>query len=164
VVNVLVRPREQPGMSATRHDMAAINATSTVALSFDSLAVDTDHVVSQVAYDPAQETGRGLRLNGSLALGVTRRCCALMGESKLDVELSEARDFLNHAGAESMPQARARASELAVRAASTLCTYRGSSSVLQGDVAERTAREATLLLTFGSRPAIRAALLDYLVD
>ncbi|MCU1362234.1 MAG: uncharacterized protein JWM55_62 [Acidimicrobiaceae bacterium] len=164
VVNVLVQPREQPGLSATRHDMAAINATSTVALSFDSLAVDTDHVVSQVAYDPARETGPGLRLNGSLALGVTRRCCALMGESKLDVELSEARDFLNHAGARSMPQARARASELAARAASTLCTYRGSSSVLHGDVAERTAREATLLLTFGSRPAIRAALLDYLVD
>jgi len=50
------------------------------------------------------------------------------------------------------------------RAASTLCTHRGSSSVLRGDVGERTAREATLLLAFGSRPAIRAALLDYLLE
>jgi len=164
IVNALIEPREQLGLSAHRHEMTAINATSTVALTFDSLVVDNAHVVSRVAYDPAQEAGPGLRLNGSLALGVTRRCCALIGESPLDVELSEARDFLDEADAESMPRARARASELAARAASTLCTHRGSSSVLRGDVGERTAREATLLLAFGSRPAIRAALLDYLLE
>ncbi len=164
VVNALVTPREQRGLRATRHAMTAINATSTVALTFNSLVVERDHVVSQVPYDPSQEAGVGLRLNGSLALGVTRRCCALMGESALDSELSEARDFLDRADPESMSRARARASELAARAASALCVYRGSSSVLQGDVAERTAREATLLLAFGSRPAIREALLDRLLD
>jgi alkylation response protein AidB-like acyl-CoA dehydrogenase len=164
IVNALIEPREQLGLSAHRHEMTAINATSTVALTFDSLVVDNDHVVSRVVYDPAQEAGPGLRLNGSLALGVTRRCCALIGESPLDIEFGEARDFLDRADAESMPRARARASELAARAASTLCTHRGSSSVLRGDVAERTAREATLLLAFGSRPAIRAALLDYLLE
>jgi hypothetical protein len=31
--------------------------------------------------------------------------------------------------------------------------------VISGDIAERTAREAALLLTFGSRPAIKQALL-----
>jgi alkylation response protein AidB-like acyl-CoA dehydrogenase len=164
IVNVLITPKEQLGLSAHRHEMTAINATSTVALTFDSLAVDKAHVVSQVAYDPAQEAGPGLRLNGSLALGITRRCSDLIGESPLDVELNEARDFLDQADAESMPKARARASELAARAASTLCTHRGSSSVLRGDVAERTAREATLLLAFGSRPTIRAALLEYLLE
>jgi hypothetical protein len=59
-----------------------------------------------------------------------------------------------------MPLARAGACELAVRAAHALAVQRGSSSVLEGDVAERTAREAALLLTFGSRPAIRRALLQ----
>ncbi len=163
LVNVLIAPREQLGLSARRHEMSALNATSTVALAFDSLVVDNTWVVSQIAYDPAQEAGPGLRLNGSLALGLTRRCCALIGESPLDVELDEARDFLDQADTESMPRARARASELAARAASTLCTHRGSSSVLRGDVGERTAREATVLLAFGSRPAIRAALLDALL-
>jgi alkylation response protein AidB-like acyl-CoA dehydrogenase len=164
VVNAVVAPRDQRGLSAKRHTMTAINATSTVALTFDSLAVDSAHVVSQTAYDPSQEAGPGLRLNGSLALGVTRRCCGLIGESALDVELGEVRDFLDQADAQEMPRARARASALAARAASALCAHRGSSSVLQGDVAERTAREATLLLAFGSRPAIRTALLDYLIE
>jgi alkylation response protein AidB-like acyl-CoA dehydrogenase len=164
IVNALLTPRDQLGLSSRRHEMTAINATSTVALTFESVTVDSDHVASQVVYDPTQEGGQGLRLNGSLALGVTRRCCALIGESPLDAELVEARDFLDQADAESMPRARARASELAARAASTLCAHRGSSSVLQGDIAERTAREATLLLAFGSRPAIRAALLDYLSE
>lgn len=164
VVNVLVAPREQNGLSAQRLEMSAINATSTVALTFDSFVVDHTHVVSEISYEAAQGGGVGLRLNGSLALGVTRRCCTLIGESLLDAELSEAREVLDNADAETMPQARARASELAARAASTLCTHRGSSSVLRGDIAERTAREATLLLAFGSRPAIRAALLAYLQE
>jgi hypothetical protein len=38
----------------------------------------------------------------------------------------------------------------------------GSSAVRTGSAAERTAREAVLLLAFGSRPAIRAELLTRL--
>jgi hypothetical protein len=38
--------------------------------------------------------------------------------------------------------------------------FLGSSSVLEGGIAERTAREAQLLLTFSSRPAIRHSLLQ----
>ncbi|MFY9782384.1 MAG: acyl-CoA dehydrogenase family protein [Acidimicrobiales bacterium] len=164
VVNLLVTPDEQPGLLVIRHQLAAINATATVGLSFESLAVDRDRFVSQVALDPGQESGVGLRLNGSLALGVTRRCCSLIGESSLDDELRDARADLDAADVETMPKARARASALAARAASTLCVHRGSSSVLSGDVAERTSREATLLLTFGSRPAIRASLFDQLAS
>jgi alkylation response protein AidB-like acyl-CoA dehydrogenase len=163
VVNVLVAPNVQPGLSATHHVMTAINATATVALTFDSLEVDEERVVSQVGFDPQQEAGPGLRLNGSLSLGVARRCCDLIGESTLDDELREARAFLDSADGEAMPRARAQASELAARAASALCVFRGSSSILQGDVAERTNREATLLLAFGSRPAIRSALLEHLI-
>jgi alkylation response protein AidB-like acyl-CoA dehydrogenase len=164
VVNVLVKPKVQPGLSATRHEMTAINATATVALAFDSLEVDEERVVSQVTYDPLQEAGPGLRLNGSLSLGVARRCCDLMGESTLDNELRDARAFLDSADGATMARARAQASELAARAASALCVFRGSSSILQGDIAERTNREATLLLAFGSRPAIRSALLERLIS
>jgi alkylation response protein AidB-like acyl-CoA dehydrogenase len=163
VINVLVAPHEQPGLVATRQEMSAIDATSTVALTFDSLDVSEDRVVSSVAYEPQHEAGPGLRLNGSLSLGVARRCCAVIGASRLDEELREARDFLDGADATMMPRARARASALAARAASALCVYRGSASVIRGDLAERTNREAALLLAFGSRPAIRAALLEDLI-
>jgi alkylation response protein AidB-like acyl-CoA dehydrogenase len=162
VVSLLVSPREQSGLGIARREMTAINGTSTIALEFQSFEVDNAHVVSHSAYDPLQESGVGLRPNGSLALGVTRRCCALIGESDLDDELIETRAYLDGADAETMPRARARASHLAMRAAGALSVHRGSSSVLQGDVAERTTREAALLLTFGSRPAIRSALLDFL--
>ena len=56
--------------------------------------------------------------------------------------------------------ARARASELAVRAAHALAVSRGSRSALAGDVAERLSREAAFLLVFASRPAIKDALLQ----
>jgi len=159
VVNVLLASEEQPGLVAVRHQLAALDATCTVRLSFESVAVDQSQVLSRVPYAPEQEAGPGLRLNGSLALGVARRCCSLLGSARLDDELRRCRHHLNGADPEAMPQARARACELATRAAGALAVARGSSSVVRGDVAERSIREAALLLTFGSRPAIRSALL-----
>jgi hypothetical protein len=94
-----------------------------------------------------------------LALGVTRRCCVLLGPSPFDDELASRRNDLDKATMQTMAQARAGACELAARASHALAVYRGSSSVISGDIAERTAREASLLLTFGSRPAIKQALL-----
>src|SRR6266545_342972 len=58
-----------------------------------------------------------------------------------------------------MPAARAAASELAVRAAAALVTGTGSRSILADQHAQRLARESLFLLVFGSRPAIRTALL-----
>jgi hypothetical protein len=54
------------------------------------------------------------------------------------------------------------AAELATRAAATLATATGADAVLAGGHAERLVREAMFLLVFGSRPAIRQALLDEL--
>jgi hypothetical protein len=59
---------------------------------------------------------------------------------------------------------RARAAELAVRAAHVLAISRGSQSAISGDIAERTTREAALLLVFASRPAIKESLLDLMLD
>jgi hypothetical protein len=55
--------------------------------------------------------------------------------------------------------ARARASELAVRAAHAFAVHRGARAALAGDVAERLSREAAFLLVFGSRAGIKDALL-----
>jgi hypothetical protein len=103
-------------------------------------------------------------VNGALALGVARRCCDLIGPSVLDDELYDARDALVHADTETIHASRARASALAVRCADTLTVSRGSRSAISGDVAERSRREASLLLVFASRPAIKAALLDRLLS
>jgi hypothetical protein len=49
-----------------------------------------------------------------------------------------------------------------MRAATTLVVTAGSRSVLRGEHPQRLVREAAFLLVFGSRPPIRAALLDRL--
>lgn len=160
VVTCCLDAREQSGLTVTRHHLSALNATATVRLDFEEILVTTDHIVSQFEYDPLSERPEGLRVNGSLALGVIRRCCDMLGPSPLDDQLRHCRIELDEATIETMPFARARACELAVRASHALAVHRGSSSVLSGDVAERTAREAALLLTFGSRPSIKQALLE----
>jgi len=160
VVTMALDAQDQPGMDVTERRLSALNATATVTLTFDALFVEGDRVLAQAPHDPSGESPEGLRVNGSLALGVTRRCCNVIGPSALDNELRDARAELDGADAENIAKARARACELAVRASHALAVFLGSSSVLEGGIAERTAREAQLLLTFGSRPAIRHSLLQ----
>jgi alkylation response protein AidB-like acyl-CoA dehydrogenase len=162
VISFLVDAREQPGLTATPMRLAAVNASATVRLGFAGLPVPDDRYVGQRPYDAVRHQYEGLRLNGSLALGVVRRCCALIGPSPLDDELRHCRARLDRAQARQMPTARARASELAVQAAHALAVWQGSNSALAGNDAERLGREAAFLLVFGSRPAIRAALLGRL--
>jgi alkylation response protein AidB-like acyl-CoA dehydrogenase len=161
-VTLLVEAREQPGLTAQRQRLAAANASATVRLSFAGLFVTEDRFIGQQPYDPVQAQSEGLRLNGSFALGVAGRCCALIGSSALDDELTSCRAELDAADNAAMPAARARASEFAVRAAHVLAVRRGSTSALAGDPADRLLREAAFLLVFGSRPAIKEALLDRL--
>jgi alkylation response protein AidB-like acyl-CoA dehydrogenase len=161
-VTFLLDAQDQPGLAVTRRHLAALNASATVRLTFAALSAQGDHVLGQVPYDPTRELPEGLRVNGSLALGVVRRCCGIIGPSALDDELLDARATLDGADAVTMALARARACELAVRASSALAVHQGSSSVLTASIAERTGREAQVLLTFGSRPAIRQSLLERL--
>jgi len=158
-VTLLVDAREQRGLAAARQRLAAVNASATVQLGFDGVFVPDGRLVSQAPYDPVAAQSEGLRGNGSLALGVGRRCCSLIGPSPLDDELDACRAELDAADTAAMPAARARASEFAARAAHYLAVRRGSRSALAGDDAERLAREAGFLLVFGSRPAIKDALL-----
>jgi hypothetical protein len=158
-VTLLMDARQQQGLAAARQRLAAVNASATVQLSFDGVFVPDGRLVDQRPYDPVAAQSEGLRGNGSLALGVGRRCCALVGPSPLDGELDACRAELDAADTVGMPAARARASEFAARAAHYLAVRRGSRSALAGDDAERLAREAGFLLVFGSRPAIKDALL-----
>ena len=151
------------GLEATPHRLLAVNASATVTLHFTAVRVDGDRETSRFPWSewPARDA-MGLRANGSLALGVAARCCRLIGPSPLDEQLSARRDALDSATPETMPVARAAAATFAVQTASALVAREGSTSVIVGSHAERLFREAAVLLVFGSRPSIKAALMTQL--
>jgi hypothetical protein len=162
LVSLLMEAKTAPGLTAEPIRLMALNATQTVRLHFDDVFLPDSCFISEQDYEQARRQSERLRLNGSFALGLIRRCSQLMGPSPLDQELSECRAELDAADELSLPSARAHACELAVRAASRLVVSRGSGSVVAGDVAERLSREATFLLVFGSRPGIKDSLLTRL--
>jgi hypothetical protein len=126
---------------------------------FDGTFVANADVISNWPYKPPPEYDGGGRPNGSLALGVARRCLRLIGPSALDAELDARRRQLNEAGDPAMAEARAAAAELALRAAAALIVSQGSRSILLDQQAQLLYREAAFLLVFGSRPFTRASLL-----
>lgn len=155
----VIEAKERPGLSARPLVLSAMNASATVRLTFDDVVLDESCHIGGLPYRPASEGVEGLRTNGSLALGVARRCLALAESEVLREELTRCREALDEASVHTMPDARARACEVAIRSAHYLAVSRGSSSALVGDVAERSSREAALLLVFGSRPRIKDSLL-----
>ena len=163
VVSLIMDATVQPGLTVTRERLAAVNASVTVRLGFDGVLVPEERWVGQGPFDPAESLRPDrMRVNGSLALGLVRRCVRLLGPGPLDDELAACRDLLDDAitaDAAAMTEARAAASELAVRAAAALAVRDGSRSVTVEQQVQRLAREALFLLVFGSRPGIKNSLL-----
>jgi alkylation response protein AidB-like acyl-CoA dehydrogenase len=166
VVTLIMDAASQPGLTVSRQRLSAVDASVTVRLGFDAVEIPRERFQGQAPYDPAASAQpEALRVNGSLALGVAGRCCRLLGPGPLDDELAECRVRLDEAlegGPAAMATARASASELAVRATAALAVRDGSSSITADQHAQRLAREAVFLLVFGSRPAIKTALLHQL--
>ena len=149
-----------PGLHAQPRRLAALNATRTVALRFDSVALGDADVVETTQMPAWAAEGEGVRINGALAIGVAERCARLTGLAALHADVAQARHALDAAtDGEELAQARAGAALLALRAASTVVVARGSAAVDMTEHAQRLAREAIFLLAFGQRPAIKAALL-----
>lgn len=148
------------GITAEPHRLLGMDASATVTLRFDGVRVGADRMTSRFPWSewPARDAA-GLRTNGSVSLGVAERCCRLLGPSPLDDELVRVTADLDAGTPDTYPSGRAAASELAVRAASTLVVAGGSGAVERGTHAERLYREAAMLLVYGSRPSIRAELL-----
>jgi alkylation response protein AidB-like acyl-CoA dehydrogenase len=159
VVSALLDAVESPTLRAEPLRLVGANASGTVTLRFSGHVVPADRIVGRESHaDVLARDPIGLRMNGSLALGVIARCCMLMGSSTFDDQLTAVRQGLDDATPEALPTARAAASELAVRAAAALLVVQGSRSILVDQHAQRLAREALFLLVFGSRPAIRTEL------
>jgi alkylation response protein AidB-like acyl-CoA dehydrogenase len=150
-------------LSATPLQLVAVQASGTVNLTFAEHHVPAS---AQLMTEPMEEwaarDSSGSVHNGFLSLGLIDRCCRLLGPSPLDARLASARADLVAADAVRTPAARAQASELAMRAASTLAVATGARAVLRDQHAQRLIREAAFLLVFGSRPAIKADLLSRL--
>ena len=163
VAYVLADAVEGPTLSVVPQSLVAVQASGTVELRLTGHRVPAGRLLGTTPMAEVRAgDAAGLRVNGSLALGLVRRCAGLVGPSPLDADLTAVRARLDAAGPAELPAARAEAAALAHRAAGALAVATGSASVKAGNVAERTAREALFLLVFGSRPAIRAALLDRL--
>ncbi|MGI8451912.1 MAG: hypothetical protein ACR2MP_32945, partial [Streptosporangiaceae bacterium] len=151
--------RARSSLTAEPLSMVAVMASSTVQLRFASHPVPQDRVTGTLPLEQwRSRDAAGLRANGSLALGLTARCCELIGPGPLDEQLAGCRTALDTAGPDAMPGARAAACELALRATAALVVTQGSRAILAGHDAQRLAREALFLLVFGSRPAIKEEL------
>jgi alkylation response protein AidB-like acyl-CoA dehydrogenase len=160
VVWLLLDAVDQAGLAVARVPLLACHASVTVELRFDGVRVDGSREIRTTPYDPAAWTSGGdLRVNGSLALGVAGRCCRLLDDDGLRRELADHRASLDSSPPQAMAEARAAASALASRVATRLMVTAGSRAVVRGHPAERLIREATFLLVFGSRPAIKTSLL-----
>jgi hypothetical protein len=167
VVQVAVREDDQiryylldavsaPTLEAELQELVAVQASRTVALTFDGHPLPEDLLVHTEEYEPwARKNASGSALNGFLALGLVRRASSLL-DGAFDDELTACRALL--ADQDRTPQARAAASALAWKAAGALVAKVGSGGIRTGQTAERLAREAAFLLVFGSRPAIKAEL------
>jgi alkylation response protein AidB-like acyl-CoA dehydrogenase len=166
IVRLIMDAEPAPGLTVTRQRLVAADASVTVRLDFDGVTIPAGRFLGQAPFDPAAGSDlRGLRMNGSLALGVTSRCCRLLGPGPLDAELDACRTRLDQAAdSDAMFQARAAASELAVRASAALVVHAGSGSITLDQHPQRLSREAMFLLVFGSRPPIKAALLRRLIS
>ncbi len=155
---VLDVPAERT-LSAEPVQMVAVMASRTAVLRFDQHFVPASRVTGTLPLAEWQlRDAAGLRLNGSLALGLAARCGQLIGPGPLDEQLTACRTRLDRADPGAMPAARAAACELAMRAAAALVVTQGATAVLAGEDAQRLAREALFLLVFGSRPTIKRAL------
>jgi alkylation response protein AidB-like acyl-CoA dehydrogenase len=156
VVWALLDARPSAALSVEPLNMVAVMASHTVEARFHNHFVPAERVASTMPLGTWQAVDAArLRSNGSLALGIASRCCTLIGPSPLDDELTGVRQALDAGTVETMPAARAAASDLAMRAATALVVASGSKSILDSSQAQRLAREALFLLVFGTRPAIK---------
>ena len=176
VVAALLPAQVGSSLAATSLPLVAVNASRTVELTFLSHFVPAELVTSVTPHREwlARDT-RGLRNNGSLSLGVARRCCRLLAAladhdnqvaaaaPALAGDLVTRRKALDESDAEAMPAARAAASAFAFQVAGLLVAAAGSHAIVTSEHPQRLARESLFLLVFGSRPAIKDQLTAMLI-
>jgi alkylation response protein AidB-like acyl-CoA dehydrogenase len=162
LVWALVDAQASDTLAVERLELVALNATATVRASFRDHVVPAARVTSVGGYEEAPPPPALVRIHAALPLGVLRRCCALLGESKLDGELETLRAELDSLDPDTIGASRAAAGELALRAAAAVAVETGSRSLVLSEHAQRLVREALFCLVYALRPDARASLLGRL--
>ena len=154
--------------------LAAMNASSTVRLRFDGVAVADDAVISVQPFAAWQAADRLTAARPRPPVfGVARTCCRLLGDPALAAELDDCRGHAYALLDENRPEthdiddehlaalvrARAWSCELAVRAATALVVAGGGRSILRSQPAQRLLREAAFFTIQAQTADLRAATL-----
>ncbi len=167
IVWALIDAVDSPTLRSDEVAFAVVDSTQTKVLEFQDHHVPASRITTIENY--AEWRARyqlGLRTNGSLALGVAKRCCQLLSNDGLTEQLNTVRDRLDSiapADGDAMSIARADASLFAMKAATALVARTGGTSVMMSEHAQRLMREAMFTMVQGQTPAIKAAMLDQLV-
>jgi len=172
IVTGLVDAQAGAGITVEELHMVAAQGSNTVRLRFADYVLPAQMVTAEVTHrDFRANQTMSSRRSGCLAVGVAERCIRMIGEAgrPLVAELlhAEQRGIRNRLDAglgdpETLPAARAAASELAYRAAGALVVTVGSAGILARQHAQRLVREATFTLVAAGRPEIKDSLLKVL--
>jgi len=170
IVTGLVDAAAGAGITVEEVHMVAAQGSNTVRLRFEDYVLPAEKVTAEVSHRDFLANRRlSSRLNGCLAMGVAGRCIRMLSEAGrpgiaelLHAEHGVIRNRLDGGlgDPETLPAARAAASELAYRCAGALVVAVGSSGILAGQHAQRLVREATFTLVAASRPEIKDNLLS----
>jgi alkylation response protein AidB-like acyl-CoA dehydrogenase len=171
IVAGLVAAEAAPGITAvTSQDLFVADATRTVSLDVDGLVMPDERIVGRVTRAEFMANQNfGARLNGTLPIGVVRRCAGLLSDAdrrgEAEAILADAqaiRERLDAGLGDSalLLEARAEGAELAVRAASTLVANDGGAAILRSSPAQLLARNAIFTLVAASRPELKHSLVQ----
>lgn len=172
IVTGLIDAQAGAGITVEPLHMVAAQGSNTVRLRFADYVLPAEKVTAEVTHsDFLANQVMSSRRSGCLATGVAERCIRMIDEvgraqvaALLQAQLREIRNRLD-AGLddpETLPAARAAASELAYRAAGALVVAVGSAGILARQHAQRLVREATFTLVAAGRPDIKDSLLKVL--
>jgi alkylation response protein AidB-like acyl-CoA dehydrogenase len=152
--------------------LAAMGASSTVALTFDGLFVPDEEVISRLPFESWQARDRVATAQPHPpVLGIAATCCRLLDDGRLAAELEECRRRSyaladegdtgpDHLAA--LVEARAWSLDLAVRAATAVVASVGGRAMSTDHPAQRLLREAAFFLIQAQTPALREATLRQL--
>jgi hypothetical protein len=173
IVSAVIDAKEQLGIThVERVRLVAADATCTVSLRLDDLFVADDLVVSRTPRaDFLANQLFGSRLNGTLPIGLARRCAALLadvGQQDASTAVLAACDRVRGeldaglADPSALLAGRASGAQLAVRAAAALVAAGGGASLARSSHHQRLMREAAFTLVAASRPELKRLLVETL--
>ncbi len=171
IIAGIVPAQTAQGITAvTPQQLFVADATRTVSLDVNGLVIADDRVVSRVTRpDFMANQNFGSRLNGTLPIGVTLRCAALLEAAgrpeeaaaiTADADAIRGRLDAGLGDSATLLDARAEGAALAMRAASTVVANTGGAALLRSSPAQLLARNAIFTLVAASRPELKKSLVE----